>query len=202
MAQDEELLACWQAGDSAAGEQLARRYFPVVRSYFRVKAPAEYQELVARTFLRLVEKRDSYQGKASFRAFVLSIARLILLESFRAKQRVERFDPLASSAHAYGGVGVSTLLTKRQELLILFEALRQLPLPQQELLELYYCQQLSAGEIASMLGSVEPTVRTQIRRALLELGKCFRVIEAGTPRTEPPAESELGAWLTELRELL
>lgn len=200
MAQDEELLARWQAGDSDAGQGLARRYFPIVRSYFRVKAPAEYQELVARTFLRLVEKRDKYQGKTSFRAFVLSIARMVLFESLRAKRRDERFDPLVSTAHDLGGVGVSTLLTKRQELVILIDALRQLPLAQQELLELYYCQQLTAAEIASLLDWREPTVRTRIRRALLELGDKYRAIEAGA-RVEPPGESELGAWMHELGEL-
>ncbi len=201
MVQDEELLARWQAGDADAGQQLTRRYFPIVRSYFRVKAPAEYQELVAQTFLRLVEKRDKFRGESTFRAFVLSIARMILLEFFRAKRRDQRFDPLLTTAHDFGNLGVSTILTKRQELLLLIDALRQLPLAKQELLELYYCQQLTAGEIAALRACPEPTVRTRIRRALAELAEHYRAVEI-VARVEVSTDPQLERWMSELRAAL
>ncbi|MCA9685141.1 MAG: sigma-70 family RNA polymerase sigma factor [Myxococcales bacterium] len=122
---DEALLRRWQAEDRRAGQQLARRYFPLLRSYFRIKAPADYSDLVAKTFLRLVEKHDSFRGEGSFRCFVLGIARKILLESFRAQKRDQRIDPLVTTAHDLGGRGLLSQLSDRQEHILLVEALRR-----------------------------------------------------------------------------
>jgi RNA polymerase sigma factor (sigma-70 family) len=193
-----ELLERWRTGDQQAGQRLARAYFPRVRIYFMTKAPHIYEELISRTFLRLVEKRDRYQGTSTFQAFVYGIARMILLEYFRELRRDARFDPLTTSAIDLSGDRASTLLGKREQHQLLLEALRQLELAEQELLELYYFQRLTAREIGELLGCKEGTVHSRLRRARAQLSLRYRELEQ-TPHDRVYEEGEITAWMIDLR---
>jgi RNA polymerase sigma factor (sigma-70 family) len=193
---DLELLGRWRAGDSKSGHELMLRYFGIVRSYFMTKAPREYEELVSKTFLRLVEKRDKCEG--SFRGFVFGVARMILMEHFRVLRRDASFDPFHSSAIDLGGDRVSSIIGKREHQRLLFEALRSLLLEDQELLELYYFQELSGREVAELLDVGEPMVRFRLRRALTRLGQGYRALEE-TPHEREYEEGTIEAWMKQLR---
>src|SRR5262245_61293281 len=123
---DAELLDRWRLGDARAGEQLTTRHFMTVRAYFVNKAPAEYEDLVQETFLRVSSKRDNYRGTSSFRAFLLGIARMILLEFLRAKQRSNRFDPLEHSVADVEGGRMSSAMARDEFHQRLLLALREL----------------------------------------------------------------------------
>jgi RNA polymerase sigma-70 factor (ECF subfamily) len=196
-ASDLDLLERWRNGDQRAGERLAREYFPKVRMYFVTKAPHIYEELISRTFLRLVEKRDRYQGTSTFQAFVYGIARMILFEYFREVRRDARFDPLTTTAVDLAGDRASTLLGKREEQHLLLEALRGLKLADQELLELYYWQRLSGPEIAALIDCKEGSVHGRLRRARSELSRRYRELEQ-TPHEVEHEEGEIESWMTEL----
>jgi RNA polymerase sigma factor (sigma-70 family) len=197
-ADDTALLERWRAGDQQAGQRLARAYFPKVRMYFVTKAPHIYEELISRTFLRLVEKRDRYQGSSTFQAFVYGIARMILLEYFREVRRDARFDPLTTSAIDLSGDRASTILGKREQHHLLLEALRQLELGEQELLELYYWQQLSGPEIATVIGCKEATVHSRLRRARIQLAHHYRELEQ-KPQEHDYEDGEIEAWMIDVR---
>src|SRR5262245_39077201 len=131
---DAELLDRWRLGDARAGEQLTTRHFMTVRAYFVNKAPAEYEDLVQATFLRVSSKRDNYRGNSSLRSFLLGVARMILLEFLRGKQRAKRFDPLEHSVADVEGGRMSSAMARDESHRMLLTALRELPLAQQELL--------------------------------------------------------------------
>ncbi|MCA9707942.1 MAG: sigma-70 family RNA polymerase sigma factor [Myxococcales bacterium] len=198
---DHELLLHWQGGDARAGEELARRYFVILRAYFLSKCPAEYEDLVSNTFLRLLAKRDGYRGESSFRVYLFGMARMILLEHFRALRRDGRFEPMESSVVDMQGGRMSSILGERARHRLLFDALRHLELREQELLELYYWQHLTAGEIAQLHEVVEPTVRSRIRAALKRLTKTYAEL-AGRTHARDLDEDVLEQWLGELREQL
>lgn len=197
--EDRDLLTRWGDGDSAAGEALARRYFVIVRAYFMTKVPFDYEDLVQETFSRLLRKRDTYQGRSSFRVFLFGIAHMILLEFFRKKRRNERFEPMESSAADLGGGRASSLMAEREHHRLLFDALRSLVLREQELLELYYWQGLTAGEIAALHEAPEPTVRTRIRAALKRLGKAYRELSAQAHDRELH-EDDFEGWMKEIQQ--
>ena len=198
---DPELLEGWRKGDMRCGEKLAARYFMAVRAYFLNKAPAAHEDLVQETFVRLSSKRDSFAGRSTFRVFVFGVARMVLLEYLRAKQRAARFNPMEHSVADTEGGRMSSLMARDESHRIVLDALRELPLADQELLELYYWQQLTAKEIAALQGLPEPTVRSRIRSALKRTGKAFAALREA-PAAEPAAEETLEGWLGELRSEL
>lgn len=193
---DLELLERWRAADMRAGERLVGRHFPAIRAYFLNKASAEHEDLVQETFARLASKRDSYRGASSFRVFLFGIARMILFEHLRGRQRAGRFDPLEHSVADLEGGRLSSLMAQRESHRQLLAALRELPLVDQELLELYYWQKLTAGEIAEIQGLPERTIRSRVAAALKRAGKAHAA-HAGRPLVHSDAEVE--GWLAELK---
>lgn len=198
---DADLLQRWQAGEQRAGAELARRYFSALRAYFLSKVPAEFEDLVANTMLRLVDKRDGFRGQSSFRVYLFGIAKMILLEHFRARKRDERFDPMESSVVDLEEGRLSSILGERDRHRVLFDALRHLELREQELLELYYWQQLSAREIADLQSSIEATVRSRIRAALKRLAKLYAQLDA-QPHEHEFDPDEIEGWLQDMRAQL
>lgn len=194
---DADRLERWQAGDLAAGDALASRYFTILRAYFLTKAPSDYEDLVSATFLRLLDKRDAYRRESSFRVYLFGMARIILLEHFRAYRRNERFEPMQTSVAELEGAHFSSILAARGRHRLLIAAMRQLPLHEQELIEFYYWQGLPAREIAELQGLVESTVRSRIRAALGRVGKAYAEFE-NNPEAVPDPESVEG-WLRELQ---
>jgi RNA polymerase sigma-70 factor (ECF subfamily) len=56
-------------------------------------------------------------------------------------------------------------LARRQQQVQLLEALRQLPVEQQTLLELHYWEDLGIGELAEIFEAEAATIRTRLHRA-------------------------------------
>jgi RNA polymerase sigma factor (sigma-70 family) len=195
---DAELLARWQAGDLAAGDALASRYFTILRAYFLTKAPSDYEDLVSTTFLRLIAKRDGFRGQSSFRVYLFGMARMILLEHFRARRRDDRFEPMQTSVAELEGGAFSSLLAARGRHRLLIDALRQLPLHEQELIEFYYWQGLAAREIAELQGLIESTIRSRIRAAIQRVAKRYAELESKSGGAPEPDDVE--GWLRELRD--
>jgi RNA polymerase sigma factor (sigma-70 family) len=197
-ASDAELLARWQAGDLSAGDQLASRYFTILRAYFLTKAPNDYEDLVSATFLRLIDKREGYRAESSFRVYLFGMARMILLEHFRARRRDDRFEPMQESVAELERGRLSSILAARSRHRLLVDALRRLELGEQELIEFYYWQGLSAREIAEIHGLPEATIRSRIRATLGRVGKIFAELESH-PNAEQPDLDSLEGWMRELQ---
>ena len=199
-AADVDLLERWCTGDNKAGEALAGRYFMAIRAYFLNKAPAEHEDLVQETFMRLVSKRERFRGDSSFRVFLFGVARMVLLEYLRAKQKAKRFDPMESSVADVEGGRLSSLLARDEKHTLLLDALRELPLADQEVLELYYWKQLTAREIGELHGLPERTVRSRVRAALKRASKRYAAsAEQPLPDDE---DATIEGWLDELRSEL
>jgi len=168
---DVELLVRWGKGEAEAGQALTRRHFVNIRAYFLTKAPYDHAELVKEMFGRLLALRSSFKSRAGFRVYTYGIARTLLVEYFRRLRRDEALDPMGSSAAALDEGRPKPVLGEGPNYYELFDALRQLPLREQDLLELSYFQGLAASEIAMLDEAQEDTVRTQLREALGRLGE-------------------------------
>lgn len=166
---DQELLLAWRDGNEDAGNALVRRHFPVVFRFFRSKITEGVEDLAQRTFLGCVESADAYRGDASFRAFVLGIARKQLLLHFRTRYRREAvFDPATLSLQDVAppsGGSPSALIAARDEERLLVAALRRLPVDFQIAVELFYWEELPIAEIAQVLEVATGTVKSRLGRA-------------------------------------
>lgn len=200
MESDEELLERWRSGDREAGSGLIRRHFLDVRTYFRLRLPGEYEDLVQETFTRLSRSLANFRGDASFRTYLFRIARNVLAEALRRRYRPE-FDPIVSSIVDLTGASQGTIMIEREHLRLLFDSLRALPLEQQDLIELYCFQRIPARQLAGVFGLTEGGVRGRIRDAINNLRRIYHRL-ARRPHELELDDQELSRWLKELRELV
>jgi RNA polymerase sigma factor (sigma-70 family) len=196
---DLDLFEAWCAGDRKAGHELFTRYFHNIRRFFANKVENEVEDLVQRTFTACVESRDRVLLKSSFRAYLYGIARNILRQHFRARNRAGTPFDVDEHSVCDSGAGISMILAARQEQRLLLEALRRLPLDHQTLLELYFWEDLSAREIAECFDLPENTIRSRIRRGKRMLSE--RMEELATSPVElESARSDLERWAASLRD--
>jgi RNA polymerase sigma-70 factor (ECF subfamily) len=200
MATDLELLERWRAGDRSAGDVLLRRHFADLRSYFVLKLPNQHEDLVQETFLQLQKSLYNFRADASFHTYLFTIARNVLAAAFRRKYRAE-IDPISESLADVTGQRQSSIMAKRENMRLLLDALRLLPLAEQELLELYFVQRLPARVLGELYKATEGAIRSRIRTSLGRLRKTYFDL-AAKPHDREIDEARLANWMIELRKEL
>jgi RNA polymerase sigma-70 factor (ECF subfamily) len=164
-ATDDDLLVRWRAGDAPAGEALVERYFERLYAFFQTKLEGEADELVQATFLACLSAKDRFRGDASFRTYLFAIAKNQLYNALRDRHRDGA--RLAFDVSSIRDV-VSTQRTRiarGEDRARLVDALQQLPVEQQVLLELHYWEDLAIGELSSIFEAPEVTIRSRLHRA-------------------------------------
>lgn len=163
---DIELLDAWRNGDSVAGSQLLKRHFDTLFRFFSTKLDEPADDLIQETLLGCVKGRDRFREDASFRTYLLSVARNRLFSYYKKRNR--GFDPLTTSAAA-SGVSPSSALAAGERRSRLLAALRRIPLDAQVMLELYYWDGLKSPQLAEVLEVSNHTVRSRLSRARARL---------------------------------
>jgi RNA polymerase sigma factor (sigma-70 family) len=180
---DRELLDRWRAGDAGAGQALFERHFDAIYRFFDSKCSGEIDDLVQRTFLACLKARDRFRGDATFRTFLFSVARYELYSYFRVQRREgARFDPLISSVAEIVTTPRSRMARDEAHRRVL-EAMAQLPVETQMLLELHYREDLSIAELAEVFEAPAVTIRTRLHRGRRALRDLLGVNE-GSPELE------------------
>lgn len=165
---DRELLERWRGGDRAAGETLLERHFESLYRFFENKCRnADTDELVQSTLVACLDAKDRFRGDASFRTFLFSIARNKLYRHLRDRNNLE-LDVMTTSV-AEIITTVRTAIAREQTHRALLDALRQLPIDQQTLLELHYWEDLDTLELAGVFDAPPATIRTWLFRARAKL---------------------------------
>lgn len=165
---DHTLLLRWVASDAGSGRELSRRMLPLLRSFFGSKALAgEVDDLVQQVWLELAETLRRTREVAihtTVRAYLLGIARHVLFRQLRRRARADQFDPLDSTI-AVLEPSLSQAVGRQLQAQRMLQALHQLPLDVQVMLELRYVQELTNQEIAALYAIPEGTVKSRLARA-------------------------------------
>lgn len=198
MTDDRALLAAWRAGDQGAGNRLFTRYFESIGRFFCSKVHVGVEDLVQRTFLALLERADTLPPETDVRAYLFGIARNLLLRRFRDRYRGKDFDALETSVADLGD-SPSQITDRRQQVHLLHQALRSIPLDHQILVELFYWEELPAPTIAAILEVPEGTVRSRLRRARTLLAEAVAQQPADPEVVRSTAE-DLEGWARALRD--
>ncbi len=192
--EDATLFHAWRAGDREAGEALILRHYDAIARFFRHKAAAHADDLVQRTFLLCADPNASFRGEGSFRAFLFGVARNVLFEHIRRNLRDGRPDADFSASSLLDlSPGVATIAAQHAEQRLLGRALQHLPLESQMLLELYYWEELSIDELASMLAIPAGTVKSRLFSARTQLRETLERLPA-SPEDARSAQSLLHSW--------
>jgi len=170
---DQELVARWRGGDTAAFEALVRRH---ERRVFRLLvrmlgSPSEAEDVAQETFLNLHRHGHRFRGDARFSTFVYRVAANAALNRRRTIGRGQARERNLAESQACGlatplpladpereAAGAQVRNRVQEALMALSPALR-LPLV------LYDIEGLGYSEIARVLELAEGTVKSRIHRA-------------------------------------
>lgn len=160
---DDALLSRWVRGDQSAARQLFQLYEPELSRFFSCQQPADAQDLTQETLLAILEARDRFRGDASFRTFLLRIARYKLWAHRRRRQ----------ASHVDWEIAESDLCQGEREpepnADELECALQRLSPALSRVITLSLEKQLTRNAIAKELGIPPGTVASRIRNAKLRL---------------------------------
>jgi RNA polymerase sigma-70 factor (ECF subfamily) len=193
MPSDMELLSAWRSGDPHAGEVLFSRHFAGIARFFRNKVDGDIEELIQRTFLGCLESKERYAGTGSFRGYLFGIARNVLFNEFRERQRTAGLVDVGEVSVRDLSPTPSTIAVRHEEERLLLLALRRLPLQHQIVLELSFWEEMTHAEIGEVLGIPEATASTRIRRAKRLLSDQL-VALASTPELRASLSSGFETW--------
>ncbi len=197
---DYELLAAWRGGDDEAGNLLVQRHVATLYRFFANKVNEGMEDLAQRTLLACVEARDRVDQDRSFRAYLLGIARNLLLRHYRHAMRDARAERLQKASVEEIVGSPSRDLAVKQERKLLLRALRQLPVDAQVVLELYYWEAMTIAEIAVVLQSPEGTIKSRLSRGKAVLREKIGAMAADAVVRETTL-TQLEDWARSLREL-
>jgi RNA polymerase sigma factor (sigma-70 family) len=197
-AADRELLDRWGQGDREAGALLLERHFDALYAFLRHRAIGSVDDLMQQTLLACVESRARFRGEASFRTYLLQIARYQLYAHYRRAKsgRSAEWHDVAE----HDPSPTAKLVRKQDERLVL-QGLRRLPPIFQAVLKLSFFDGLTGPEIADALCIPEPTVRSRLRRALKRLRHETSELAADADSLRETA-SELEQWAARLDHTL
>ncbi len=182
---DAQVVRAWRRGDPEAARALFERHVAVLGRFFSTKVGVEADDLVQLTFMTALSNPDRFEGRSSFRSYLLGVANNVLLKHLRTRYARGRHLDFDDVTLRDLGTSASRKLAKNDDRRRLLESLASLPLHEQVALELYYWEELPASEIAEALGVPEGTVRTRIRSARLKLRRRLGAIRTAEARTAP-----------------
>lgn len=198
---DGDLLERWRAGDAASGEALFERYYEMVERFFVNKVSSGVQDLVQDTFIRCVEGRERIRDNDRFRLYVFGIAYHVLSAYLRERYRGGGAIDLSEISVCDLAPGPGTLVARRREHRLLLQALQNIPVDDQVVLELHYWEQLTTEQMAEALAIPVGTARGRLQRARTRLEQVMQQLTA-TPLELTSTLLQLDDWAADCRAQL
>jgi RNA polymerase sigma-70 factor (ECF subfamily) len=163
---DLELIARWRAGDERAATTLVERHAQALARFagsFGVRHDVE--ELVQDTFVRAFQSLDGFRGDSSFRTWLFTIERRLVLDRQRSEKR-RRDRVTVQEGDAVTEYGALDVLVAGEAAARVREATRRLSPTQREVFTLRVGEGLSYKEIADLVGTTEGAARVHFHNAL------------------------------------
>jgi len=166
---DQLLVTRCQRGDSDALQELVRRWQPHVLYFVRriVDAESDAWDVVQKTWLRVVRHIRSLRDPRRFPSWLYRIARNTAWT--HARRRSTNHVPLDGDACVDSEPDEQTRFDDAEAV---HHALGRLPLPQREILTLFFLDDLSIRDIATVLSIPPGTVKSRLHYAK----RCMRTI--------------------------
>jgi RNA polymerase sigma-70 factor (ECF subfamily) len=163
---DLELIARWKGGDDRAATELVQRHATAL-ARFAVSSGerSEVDELVQDTFVRAFNSLDGFRGDSSFRTWLFTIQRRLILDRRRTeKRRRDRSEVKEEDAATEYDALDSVLADETQRRVR--TAVDRLSPTQKEVFTLRVTEGLSYKEIAEAVGTTEGAARVHYHNAM------------------------------------
>lgn len=173
---DGQLLERSQAGERAALEELFRRYRGVAYrvAYRLLGNEADSLDAVQEAFIKVLTHLDGFEGRSSFKTWLLRVVSNAALDLGRQRGRRENLQrdelPLETETDASAATEDPGRELDRADLRrLLNQALAQLPVAQRRTFVLHVDGELSYREVADVLGISIGTVMSRLYYARQKL---------------------------------
>jgi RNA polymerase sigma-70 factor (ECF subfamily) len=186
------------SGDQAAWEAVVRQHWRKVFNvaYKFVGKHDEAEDLAQDIFLKIFKALDTFDRRANFQTWIISIARNLCIDHYRSvrkeRETIAREVDAGELTPASADIGPDGVLEQSDLRALLQRALEKLPVSLRTAVVLRDLQELSYQEIADRLRLPEGTVKSRINRGRLELARQIRRLQdhaqpsggrpAGAPR--------------------
>ncbi|MEM6793924.1 MAG: RNA polymerase sigma factor [Acidobacteriota bacterium] len=169
----EDILPRLGAGEPGAAEECLDRYGPLVWSLARrhTRAAQEAEDAVQEIFLSIWKNAGNFDSaKASETTFVAMIARRRLIDLFRQKDRRPEATTIDSELEIVPDIAASKI-EERTDAHLAARAIGQLKPKERQAVMLSVYQGMSHSEISNYLQLPIGSVKTYIRRGLMQVRK-------------------------------
>ena len=163
---DADLIAEWKAGNQRAAAELVQRHASALARFAAsCGARDDIDELVQDTFVRAFGSLDGFRGESSFRTWLFTIERRLLMD----RRRVERRRPQGIEINEDDA---STEFDALDELVAdeaqarVRQAIERLTPTQREVFVLRVTEGLSYKDIAKAVGTTEGAARVHYHNAM------------------------------------
>ena len=160
---DELLAIRCQLGERGAFEDLFARWHRPLWRYARNLSGSDSaaDDTTQEVWLRVLRGIARLRDGARLRAWLFGIARRVLMDRLRARYA----RPVADDIDLDDLPAEAANEDKEQDLATMLEELARLPLIENEILTLFYLQELTMDDIAGTLGIPVGTVKSRLYRA-------------------------------------
>lgn len=163
---DAELIARWKAGDQRAATQLVERHGPALARFAASCGVREdMDELVQDTFVRAFGSLDGFRGESSFRTWLFTIERRLMMDRRRAEKRRPVGLEIVEEDSATEYDALDDVVAGETEARVR-TAIQRLTPTQREVFMLRVTEGLSYKEIAEAAGTTEGAARVHYHNAL------------------------------------
>lgn len=165
------LAQLWAEGDRNAGDKLVSQHLPSIKRYFayRVRDTFIQDDLVQDTLLALIVAVPNFDGRSSFRTFLLGVARNHLHSWLRRNYRQPYFDEFESLEIEDDAESALARTLRREDVGILELAMGTLTPMAQQMLRLRYWHNHSSVELAREFNMTASAVRSHLARTRRDL---------------------------------
>jgi RNA polymerase sigma-70 factor (ECF subfamily) len=165
-ATDAALIAQWKAGDQRAAAQLVSRHASALARFAASSGTRDdIDELVQDTFVRAFASLDGFRGESSFRTWLFSILRRLMVDRQRAAKRKPEGVELTEGV-AMTGVDPLDEVVATESHQRVRQAIDRLTPTQRDVFLLRVTEGLSYKDIATALDSTEGAARVHYHNAM------------------------------------
>ena len=164
--QDAELIARWKGGDERAATALVERHASALARFAMSSGERnDVDELVQDTFVRAFASLDGFRGESSFRTWLFTIERRLMLDRRRSEKRRRAGTEVkeGDAATEYDALDEVVADETRDKLQ---KAVERLSPTQREVFTLRVAEGLSYKEIAEAAGTTEGAARVHYHNAM------------------------------------
>jgi RNA polymerase sigma-70 factor (ECF subfamily) len=163
---DLDLIARWKRGDERAAAALVERHAQALARFAcSFGANEEADDLVQDTFVRAFQSLDGFRGDSSFRTWLFTIERRLLLDRRRAEKRRPARVEVQEGDAATEYDALDSILAGEAAGRVR-DAMKKLSPTQREVFALRVAQGLSYKEIADVVGTTEGAARVHYHNAM------------------------------------